>query len=186
MDRDSEAAFDGLPNRLYASGNQKSLGAVYDQHFYAVRHEAGETIAFPFPQKHFNALIAFHRATNVEERRVIAMELLEYGMRFALCYGQGADEMAELIDELVDEYNYMHNGCTVFSTVHEDGDIGDALAYFVLPNGLADTGLILSLGDDGDFDQWTETFDSLIHGEGAEIEEEDEMPIVGAPEMACV
>ena len=124
------------------------LGKFYDQSFYVLHYQPGRTLDFPFRSQPFNAFISINNEYPTKIISQMAFSLLKQGMRFALCHGERAEAMAEIIDRLIDDFHFIHNGFTVYSSSHPNEDLEEAMEYFILPNGLAETGLILVLGDE--------------------------------------
>lgn len=152
MQDDSFAANAGDASQRLSAGQTKSLGTVHDQRFFAVRSQPGYDLPFPFPKDHFNSLIAIRGCPAEETLQSVAMQLLRHGMRAGICHGEGAEMMGSMIDGLVDEYGFSHNERTVYASVHDDEELDEVIDYFVLPNGLADIGLIVVIGEESAFE----------------------------------
>lgn len=177
MDFNSNAAFRNIEERLLADGNRVFLGHLHDQEFYALRHVSGESLTIPFQPRSFTALIHTRRNLSETQMHAIARALLEHGMVYALCIGEHGERMSMLIDRLVDENGYTRNDMTVFSNASQEESINEAMEYFVLPTGLGDTGLILSIGDESDHADATAAFDSLLGGCFADEPESEEVEL---------
>ena len=145
-----------VSRRRGRGGEKKSLGTVHDQRFYAVRclPLAGQghcTMTMPFASKPYNALVRvcvpFARSVLQEA----GLALLRHGLLQAVCCGCEGESMGEVLDELADEHGFNHNGRPAFASVHEDETLDEVLDYFILPNGQADTGLLVVLGDEAAF-----------------------------------
>jgi hypothetical protein len=130
---------------------QKILGKFYDQRFYATRLVPGKAFHPPFAPHPFNVMI--HIAGHVPDKalRQIGLDLLKHGMRFALCHGSEAERMGDILDELLEDNEFAHKGYTAYTSVHDDDPLEEAVEYFILPSGLADTGLMLVIGDESSF-----------------------------------
>lgn len=151
------------------AGSEGRLGNCHDQTFYAVRYQPGNELKIPFPAERFNALINLKAAPGEEAMKEVAMRLLEHGMCAAVINGDEAGKMGELIDNLIDEHDFNHDGRTVYTSCHEDEEIEEVMDYFVLPNGLAEIGLIVVFGEQGDFGEAVDSFNNIA--EGVEIHE---------------
>lgn len=163
---------DGLTSKLYASGNDKHLGTVFEQRFYALRAEPGEEIRFPFAEQRFNALIDLDVPCSEKNLRETVLQLLKRGMRVGVCGGDGATQVGSIIDSLVDEYGFSHDGGTVYADVHHGEALEDMVGFFVTPNGLAEVGLIIVLGGKGRIEQASDAFRYLADGAAEELNEE--------------
>ncbi|MCX7934708.1 MAG: hypothetical protein N3A66_05555 [Planctomycetota bacterium] len=138
------------------------LGKFYDQTFYVLRYQKGCTLEFPFRSQSFNAFISIDSEYPPKILEQIAFSLLKQGMRFALCHGKGAEALAEIIDRLIDEHRFSHNGFTAYSSSHTNETLEEAMEYFMLPNGLAEIGLILVIGDEAAQQKVAKTFSRII------------------------
>lgn len=179
VDFNSNAIFGNVEERMLADGNRIFLGHLHDQEFYAIRHVSGGSLSIPFQPRPFTALIHTRRNLGEKQMEKIVRALLDHGMAYALCIGEHAERVSLLIDRLVDDHDYTRNDMTVYSDASQEESINEAMEYFVLPSGLGDTGLILSIGDESDHGDATAAFDSLL-GEGyadADPAEEEEYPL---------
>lgn len=181
MDFNSNASFVNIEERLLADGNRIFLGHLHEQEFYAVRHVSGDALSIPFQPRPFTALIHTRRNLGESQMTAIARILLEHGLAYALCIGEHGERMSQVLDALIDEHEYALNDMTVFSNASHEESIDEAMEYFVLPSGLSDTGLILSIGDESDLEDATSVFDSLLGSEApateaSEPEEAEWMP----------
>lgn len=183
MDFNSNASFVNIEERLLADGNRIFLGQLHDQAFYAVRHISGGALSMPFQPRPFTALIHTRRNLGDSEMVAIARTLLEHGLAYALCIGEHGERMSEVLDTLIDEHEYALNDMTVFSNASHEESIDEAMEYFVLPSGLSDTGLILSIGDESDMEDATSVFDSLLGSEALASEAEESEEAEWMPEL---
>lgn len=147
--------------RRGGSHDAKALGTFYDQRFYAIRHLPGADMVFPFAPASFSALIDLHVPLGDDALRKIALDLLEQGMRIAICRGHEAERMGEIIDELVDEHAFHHDGRTVYASVHEDENLEDVMEYFVLPNDQTDMAALVVLGEESAFRKTLRVFSAV-------------------------
>lgn len=129
-----------------------------EQRFFALRHVPGQTLKLPFRHGTFNALVEIAAPVDREIMTSVAMQLLEHGMCAADCHGEDAGEFAAVVDELVDEYQFSHNDRTVFATSHDDVTLDEVIDYFILPNDLSDTGVLIVIGGESDFEVVIDTF----------------------------
>lgn len=106
----------------------------------------------PFGRQYFNALITQSGSLPEADLREVASQLLDHGMRSAICHGEDAQTLGGIIDGLVDEQGREIERRTIYTMVHDGEGLDDTLRYFVLPNGLAEIGLIVILGEEGHFD----------------------------------
>lgn len=167
--QDHENDISDLESRFEAQGRSGTLGKLNDQMFYAVRYQGGRPLGFPFASQKFGALLNLTAEVDQAELERIARELLEYGMAFALCAGEQAELMSQIIDQLIDENGFSHDGFTPYSSVEEG--LSEAMQYFVLPTGVTQTSLIITIGNDNDQGSALDLFDNLF-GTEAGIEEE--------------
>jgi len=152
-----------LESKFLAAGKTGKLGKLNDQVFYALRHNTSENIKFPFSKQKFGALLNIAAATDEQILEKIARQLLEHGLAFALCTGEQSDLMSEIIDRLIDENNFTHDGFTPYSSIEEG--LSDAMQYFALPTGITQTSLIITIGNDDDQGSAMNLFDNLFGGE---------------------
>ena len=124
---------------------------IHDQKFYALRHVPGKDLTIPFPVGPFNCMI--HADGNVADETInaVGMQLLQHGMRSGICSGDQPDRISDTLDKLIDDNQFHHNNQTVYSHVVEEETIQENMEYFVLPNGLADIGLILVIGSEAEY-----------------------------------
>lgn len=169
--------FSDFEERLIASGNSAKVGKLNGQRFYAVRFTHGEDFALPFARKKFSALINAVGKFSDEELREIGLKLLQHGLVCAVCIGNAAEKMSEILDELIDDHNFTFDGFTPYSHV-EDGSLADSLEFFSLPTGLTTVSLILTLGSGDDHNATVDMMNSLFlledFSESEDAEEDDE------------
>lgn len=163
----------GVAAGIDPSGRNGKLGRMHDQDFYAVRHFGGNRLSIPFPPRPFNALIDVPHPIPESILGEISLQLLQHGMRSAICSGLQGERLGEILDEIIDEHGFYPNNRTVYTSVHLDEPIEETLDYFVLPNGLADTGLIVVVGDEHAFGEVVKTFLRLTR----EVREYEAIPI---------
>ena len=156
-----------VSNRKALSNERRSLGTRYEQRFFAIRYAANKGLSIPFPPGPFNGLISIHGSVDDAVLESVGMQLLEYGMRAAMMQGDKAGRMGEILDQLVDEHQIMHDGRTVYNSVHEDESLEEVIDYFILPNGLAEQGLLVVIGGETDFDEATDLFRNILSDDAA-------------------
>lgn len=133
-----------------------------DQRFFALRHVPGQPLKLPFLEGAFNALVEVAAPVDREVLTSVSLQLLQHGMRAADCHGEDAQDLAEIIDELVDEHGFCHDGRTVYAIGHDGESLDDLIDYFILPNDLANTGILLVIGEESDFEGVVEAFGNSI------------------------
>ncbi|GHV23657.1 hypothetical protein AGMMS49959_17430 [Planctomycetales bacterium] len=139
--------FSDFAGRLVSAGNSAKVGKLNGQRFYALRYAKGEELAMPFARKKFSVLINAAGKVSENEVREIGLKLLRHGMVCAICIGDEAEKISEIIDEEIDDGGFVFDGNTPYTQVGS-GSLGEELELFVLPTGLTEVGLILTLGDD--------------------------------------
>ncbi len=161
-EKDSKAT--AVSGKRYASSIRRNLGIIHDQKFYALRHIIGKSLELPFKDRQFNALLQVSRPLPESVMREIALTLLQNGMRSALCWGTEAEQMTEIIDEIIDEREFSLEGRTAYATLHEDESLTEVIEYFILPNDLADTGLLVVIADETEFKNTVMAFGQTVKG----------------------
>lgn len=169
--------FSDFEDRLIASGNSAKVGKLNGQRFYAVRAAHGENLTIPFARKKFSALINVLGKFSEDELREIGLKLLKHGLVCAVCIGNAAERMSEILDELIDNHNFTFDGFTPYTQIG-DGSLADSLEFFTLPTGLTDVSLILTLGGKSDHNAAVDMMNSLFEleefADDADAEDEDE------------
>lgn len=165
VDFDNKSDMSELEKLFRNIGHKGVLGQLNDQTFYAVRHEPGKSLELPFAKQNFSALLNLAGKMPEEELGRIADELLKHGLACAVCSGDQAELMSEIIDKSIDENQSSFNdGLTPYSSAHEDG-LSDALQYFALPSGITNISVIITIGSDSEHGSALDLFDSLFGGE---------------------
>lgn len=172
MGQDHEKEISDLESRFNEVGKSGKLGKLNDQIFYAVRYESGKPLSIPFSKQQFGVLLNLVAEVGEAEMERLAQQLLDFGMAYALCTGEQADVMSGIIDRLIDESGLLHDGFTPYSSI-EDG-LSDAMEFFVLPTGITQTSLIVTIGNDDDQNGVMDLFNNLFSGEVEECSEEEE------------
>jgi len=165
--------FSDFEERLIASDNAPKVGKVNGQRFYAIRFAAGQTLEIPFGRKKFSALINVTGNFSDDELRKIGLKLLKHGLVCAVCIGNAAEKMSNILDELIDNNNFTFDGFTPYTQLG-DGSLADSLEFFTLPTGLTDVSLILTLGSDPDHNAAVDLMNNLFELEDFSEDEDSE------------
>lgn len=156
-----EHSLGGIPKTARAGKSErrerKSLGTLYEQKFYALR-AAGKTLDYPFAARTFTALVDSNTSLSDDVLRHYVDSLLNHGCIHVICRGHDAERLSSIFDETVDERGLTHDGYTMTSMIYDEDDLEETVGYFVLPTGLADVGLLLVIGDSGDFKSMVRSF----------------------------
>lgn len=170
---------DGLPVDSVAAGGI-SLGTVFDQKFYAMR-VAGNGLRFPFEAQPFTALVDIVGDVGEEALRSYAKELISHGCVQAVCRGDEAGILNDIFGDLSEEGGADVNGLPFTSMVLDDEPLCDAIEYFILPCGLASTGLLMVIGDSGDFHEAVGSFTTSA----GSLRESMSAPVYVEEELVC-
>ncbi|MCC8166633.1 MAG: hypothetical protein LIQ31_10900 [Planctomycetes bacterium] len=127
------------------------LGTVHDQRFFAMRAN-GDTLRFPFPARTFTALVNMSGPVDDALLQTYAQALIDHGCIQAACRGEGSDRLVEIFDKMAEQGDFDHDGTPFTCMPLDDEPLEEAIQYFVLPCGLAQTGLVMVIGDSGDFE----------------------------------
>lgn len=174
-----ETAWGKTVASLYSGG--KSLGTLFDQKFYAVR-AGGPDLNLPFTPRPFTALVDISREVEDNLLERYAKTLMSHGCVQAVCRGEGADRLSAIFDRLADEGgNSCSEGFAFTSMAIDDESLDDAIHYFVLPCGLASTGLVVVIGGNDSFRQAVECFS----GAAGSLNEGLGVPAYVSEELAC-
>ena len=158
----------------------KSLGTLYDQKFYAIR-VGSNGLRFPFEPQPFTALVDIKGDVDQDVLKSYARELLSYGCVQAVCRGVEAPVLNDIFGELAESGDIDANGFAFTSMSVDDEPLSEAIEYFVLPSGLASTGLLLVIGDAGDFKNAIEDFADMAGSLKKAIRE----PMYVEEELVC-
>lgn len=127
-----------------------SLGTLHDQKFFAMRAN-GDKLDFPFPERPFTALVDLSRSISDDNMRRYAQALMRHGCVQAVCRGEDSERMTSIFEELTETGEYDRDGKAATVMASYDETLVEAIQYFVLPCDLAKTGLLVVIGDNGDF-----------------------------------
>lgn len=137
----------------------KILANVFDQKFYAMRaHNGAGDLRFPFDPQPFTALVNIVGDVGEDVLRIYAKELISHGCVQAVCRGDEAGILNDIFGDLSEEGGADSNGCTFTSMAIDDEPLEEAIEYFILPCGLASTGLLMVIGDSADFQAGVKSF----------------------------
>ncbi len=149
-----------LKKLYFSNTHQGKLGKIGDQTFYTIRYEAGKPLALPFSKRPFSVLLNLVSSLSRENIELLAKELLAQGMACAICNGEQADEVSEIIDETINSFDSSDDQFTPYSSSCEEG-FDEALQYFALPTGLTTVSIIITIGSDNDHGTTIDCINSL-------------------------
>ncbi len=138
-----------LKKLYFSNRHQGKLGKIGDQTFYTIRYEAEKPLTLPFSKRPFSVLLNLISNLSRESIELLAKELLAQGMACAICNGEQADEVSEVIDETINSFDSSDDQFTPYSSSCEEG-FDEALQYFALPTGLTTVSVIITVGNDSD------------------------------------
>lgn len=157
-----------------------SLGTIHEQRFYAIRAN-GTDLRFPFSSQPFTAMVDISRPVDDEVLTGYANALIAHGCVQAICRGEESDRLVDIFNELADQGDLDHNGHLFTSMCLGDEPLTESIQYFVLPSGLAQTGLLMVIGDADDFQDTIEGFSTAA---GA-IREDFGQPVYTEADLVC-
>jgi len=126
------------------------MGTIHEQRFYAIRAN-GSDLRFPFPAGNFTALVDLARSVDDSVLKGYAEALIQHGCVQAVCRGEESSRLEEIFNELAEQGDLDKDGTFFTSMCLDDEPLDEAIQYFVLPCGLARTGLLMVIGDQDDF-----------------------------------
>ena len=164
----------GRPAR--AGKQSKTLGRLHGQKFFVARANAMGEVAWPFGPRPFSAMVEIRREAGEDALARLAEGLFSHGCRGAVCRGAASDRCRDVFDRVADDSKFFRpGGYSPWSMVYEE-EFEEALAYFTLPTGQTDTGLLVVVGDEADFRQAAGGFGRFVGRAAewlAEVEPED-------------
>lgn len=164
-----------------ASGSGgKFMGTLYGQKFFALKAN-GPEVKLPFDAQPFTALIDISSERDDAVLEDYAKNLISHGCVQAICRGCGSERLDAIFNRLAEGGRLDRNGIAFTSMCSEDETLGESLHYFVLPCGLASVGLVLVIGESGDFERVLDGFNCTA-GELFEMRGE---PVCVDEEFAC-
>ncbi len=158
------------------------MGTIHEQRFYAIRAN-GADVRFPFPSGAFTALVDLARSVDDAVLQGYAEALIRHGCVQAVCRGEESSRLEEIFNSLADkgDIEIDRNGTYFTSMCLDDEPLNEAIQYFVLPCGLAQTGLLMVIGDQGDFQNAIRGFSTAA---GA-IREDLSAPVYTEDDLVC-
>ncbi len=160
------------------------MGTIHEQRFYAIRANGGD-VRFPFPSGPFTALVDLSRSVDDVVLRGYAEALIQHGCVQAVCRGEESARLEEIFNDLANDLaekgDIDPNGPCFTSMCMDDEPLDEAIQYFVLPCGLAQIGLLMVIGDQGDFQNAIEGF-SIAAGA---IREDLSAPVYTEDDLVC-
>jgi hypothetical protein len=144
-----EAKYVNLALDRFAEGI--GLGSIHEQQFYAIRAN-GQELRFPFTERPFTALVHMPQSVDDALLASYAKELVKHGCVQAVCRGEDSDRMVDIFDALAERGDHDSGNAPFTSMCLGDEPLREAIQYFILPCGLAQTGLLMVIGESGDFD----------------------------------
>ncbi len=157
-----------------------SLGTLLGQQFYAIRAN-GQQLRFPFSSGPFTALVHMTRPVDDQLLNSYAKTLIDHGCVQAVCRGEESDRMVDIFNSLAEHGQLNDNAAPFTSMCLGDEPLTEAIQYFVLPCGLAQTGLLMVLGDSTDFDDAINGFFNAAGSIGEDIGE----PVYTEEDLVC-
>lgn len=150
----------------------QTLGTLHEQKFYAIRAE-GADIKFPFSAKSFTALVDISKPVDDTILERYASALVEHGCVQAVCRGEEASRLAGIFDKMAEEGAFDRDGRPFSCMCMDDEPLLEAIEYFVLPCGLATIGLLMVIGDSGDFQNVVDGFANAAGAAAEAVAEPD-------------
>lgn len=157
-----------------------SLGTLHEQRFYAIRAN-GADLRFPFSAQPFTALVDVSASIDNAVLQGYAQALIDHGCVQAVCRGEESERLVEIFDRLTEQGEHDKNDTPFTSMCMDDEPLNEAIEYFVLPCGLAQTGLLMVIGDAGDFQNAIKGFFTAA---GA-VKEGFGQPVHSEPDLVC-
>ena len=131
-----------------------SLGTLHEQRFFAMRASGGE-VRFPFPAGPFTVLVDMTAPVDDVMLRSYAEALVDHGCVQAACRGEEADRMVDIFNSLAETLSERDDrgadDVPFTAMCMDDEPLNEAIAYFVLPCGLAPVGLVMVIGGQDEF-----------------------------------
>ncbi len=157
-----------------------SLGTLHEQRFFALRASGGE-LRFPFPRGPFTVFVDI--AGPVEDAALgrYAEALISHGCVQAVCRGEDSDRLVDIFNALAERGELDADGVPFTAMGVDEEPLEEAIEYFVLPCGLAQTGLVMVIGDQGDFRNAIRGFSSAAGAAREDIGE----PVYTEDDLVC-
>ena len=157
-----------------------SLGTIHDQKFFAIRAGSAD-LRFPFSPRPFTAMVDVPRKVDDSILESYATALISHGCVQAVCRGEESERLLEIFDSLAEKGDLDRNGFPFTTMGMDDEPLHEAIQYFVLPCDLAQTGLLVVIGDAGDFQNTIQGFSTAA---GA-IKEDIGEPVYTDADLVC-
>lgn len=156
------------------------MGTIHQQQFYAIRANGSE-LRFPFQSGKFTVLVDLARSVDENILKSYAEALINHGCVQAVCRGEESPNLEKIFNKLAEKGDLDKNGTPFTSMCVDDEPLEEAIQYFVLPCGLAQTGLLMVIGDQDDFQNAIKGFSTAA---GA-IKEEIGEPVYTEEDLVC-
>ena len=157
-----------------------NLGTLHEQRFYAIRAN-GDELRFPFSAQPFTTLVDMSSPVDDEVLKGYAASLIAHGCVQAVCRGEESHRLVAIFNKMAEKGELDHNGAPFTSMEMDDEPLPEAIQYFVLPCGLAQTGLLVVIGGHGDFQKAIDGFSTAA---GA-IKEDLSTPVYAEDDLVC-
>lgn len=167
-------------SRADLSGGVTDLGTLHAQRFYAIRANGAE-LRFPFSAQPFTTLVDMSAPVDGEVLQGYAEALIRHGCVQAVCRGEESHRLVDIFNRMAERGEFDRDGAPFTSMEMDDEPLPEAIQYFVLPCGLAHTGLLVVIGEQGDFQA---AIDGFSIAAGA-IRENLSEPIYAEDDLVC-
>lgn len=157
-----------------------SLGTLHEQRFFALRTSGGD-LRFPFPAGPFTVLVDMSVPVEDAVLRSYAGALIDHGCVQAVCRGEESERLVDIFNSLAERGDLDGNGTPFTAMGMDDEPLDEAIEYFVLPCGLAQTGLVMVIGDQNDFRNAIRGFSSAAGAAREDIGE----PVYTEDDLVC-
>lgn len=156
------------------------LGTLHEQRFFAMRTSGGE-LRFPFPKCPFTVLVDMVSPVDDAVLRSYAEALVGHGCVQAACRGEESERMVDIFNSLADRGDLGDDATPFTAMSMDDEPLDEAIAYFVLPCGLAQTGLVMVIGEQSDFQNAIRGFSNAAGAAKEDIGE----PVYTEDDLVC-
>ncbi len=140
----------------------------------------GGALKFPFPPGPFTVLVDMSATVDDAVLRSYADALIKHGCVQAVCRGEESDRLVDIFNTLA-ERGDLDAGTPFTAMSMDDEPLDEAIAYFVLPCGLAQTGLVMVIGDQSDFQNAIHGFSNIAGAAREDIGE----PVYTEDDLVC-
>lgn len=156
------------------------MGTIHEQRFFAIRANGSE-LRFPFQSGAFTVLVDLARSVDDAILKTYAEALIGHGCVQAVCRGEESSRLEKIFNKLAEKGDLDKNGTPFTSMCVDDEPLEEAIQYFVLPCGLAQTGLLMVIGDQDDFQNAIQGFSTAA---GA-IKDDIGEPVYTEDDLVC-